>query len=121
MARGPIKKDSNKEVLRSFINFRRSEQPLPTVDLQPGDIMLNSTYIKQSSTLISDALQKGFDVLQMANGDIVTTGTKTVVYKYTWDEETGKLKRSNVSSKKGNGDELEPEEDIVVEALADVE
>ena len=122
MARGPIKKnDANKEVLRSFINFRSKQQPIPSVELQPGDVMFNSNYIKQSSALISDALQKGFDVLQMANGDIVTTGTKTVVYKYTWEEETGKLKRSNVSSKKGTGEELEPEEDIVVEALSDVE
>jgi hypothetical protein len=119
MARGPIKKDNNKEVLRSFINFRSKQQPVPSVDLQPGDVMFDSRYIKQSSALISDALQKGFDVLQMANGDIVTTGTKTVVYKYTWENNAGKLKRTNVSSKRG--DEPDFEEDVVQEALADVE
>ena len=116
------RKEDQKEVLRSFIHFRKNEQPLPNYDLQPGDVMLDSTYIKQSATLIQDALQKGFDVLQMANGDIVTTGTKTVVYKYTWDEATGKLKRSSVQSKKGaKEDELEPEEEIVSEALEGVE
>lgn len=115
------KKDNSKEVLRSFINFRKNDQPVPASELQPGDVMLDARYIKQSSTLISDALQKGFDVLQMSNGDIVTTGTKTVVYKYTWDEDGGKLKRSSVTSKRADKNELEPEEEIVLEALEDVE
>jgi len=115
------KKDNSKEVLRSFINFRKNDQPVPAAELQPGDVMLDSRYIKQSSTLISDALTKGFDVLQMSNGDIVTTGTKTVVYKYTWDEDGGKLKRTSITSKRADKNELEPEEEIVLEALEDVE
>ena len=116
MAKG--KKEDQKEVLRSFIHFRKNEQPIPTYDMQPGEVMLDARYIKQSAALIQDALQKGFDVLQMANGDIVTTGTKTVVYKYTWEDDAGKLKRSSVQSKKGaKEDELEPEEEIVGEAL----
>ncbi len=55
------------------------------------NMMLDPRYLRQSSSLIQDALQKGFDVLQLANGDIVTTGTKTVVYQYRWDDEKGKL------------------------------
>lgn len=55
------------------------------------NMMLDPRYLRQSSSLIQDALQKGFDVLQLASGDIVTTGTKTVVYQYTWDDEKGKL------------------------------
>ena len=55
------------------------------------NMMLDARYLRQSSSLIQDALQKGFDVLQLANGDIVTTGTKTVVYQYTWEKEKGKL------------------------------
>ena len=55
------------------------------------NMMLDPRYLRQSSSLIQDALQKGFDVLQLANGDIVTTGTKTVVYQYAWDNEKGKL------------------------------
>jgi hypothetical protein len=55
------------------------------------NMMLDPRYLRQSSSLIQDALQKGFDVLQLANGDIVTTGTKTVVYQYAWDESKGKL------------------------------
>ena len=55
------------------------------------NMMLDPRYLRQSSSLIQDALQKGFDVLQLANGDIVTTGTKTVVYQYAWDGNKGKL------------------------------
>lgn len=92
----------NTNTLKSFINFRRSE---PIVEPAPGegsdaDIMMDARYLRQSSSLISEALQKGFDVLQMANGDIVTTGTKTVVYKYKWDENKGKLVRSSTGRKK---------------------
>ncbi len=58
------------------------------------NMMLDARYLRQSSSLIQDSLQKGFDVLQLANGDIVATGTKTVVYHYSWDQEKGKLVKS---------------------------
>ncbi len=58
------------------------------------DMMSNPDYLRQSSSLINDALQKGFDVLQLASGDVVMTGIKTVVYQYSWDESLGRLVRS---------------------------
>jgi len=61
--------------------------------------MLDPRYLRQSSSLIQDALQKGFDVLQLANGDIVMTGTKTVVYQYVWDEDNGKLVKAKSERK----------------------
>ena len=63
------------------------------------NMMLDPRYLRQSSSLIQDALQKGFDVLQLANGDIVTTGTKTVLYQYTWDVEKGKLVKAKPDKK----------------------
>lgn len=70
-------------------------------DPEITNMMLDPRYLRQSSSLIQDALQKGFDVLQLSNGDIVTTGTKTVVYQYSWDEEKGRLvKRKPDASKK---------------------
>lgn len=72
-----------------------------TDDADIMDMMTDPRYLRQSSALINEALQKGFDVLQLADGDIVTTGTKTVVYQYTWDAEKGKLvKTKSESSKK---------------------
>lgn len=64
------------------------------------NMMMDARYLRQSSSLIQDALQKGFDVLQLANGDIVTTGTKTIVHQYSWDEERGKLVRLKPEGRK---------------------
>lgn len=78
------------------------------------NMMLDARYLRQSSSLIQDALQKGFDVLQLANGDIVTTGTKTVVYQYAWDAEKGKLvkaKPDNARKRRASAPSLEEEED----------
>lgn len=63
-------------------------------------LMGDARYLRQSASLISEALQKGFDVLQLANGDIITTGTKTVIYTYTWDQEKAKLVRTKTSGAK---------------------
>ncbi|MCE2927334.1 MAG: DUF2671 domain-containing protein [Rickettsiales bacterium] len=78
-------------------------------DPEITNMMLDARYLRQSSSLIQEALQKGFDVLQLANGDIVTTGTKTVVYQYTWDAEKGKLTKTK-SSKSRRADEEEDDE-----------
>lgn len=72
-----------------------------TVDHDTGsiaDMMADPRYLRQSSALINEALQKGFDVLQLSDGSIVTTGTKTVVYQYSWDGEKGKLVRTKSES-----------------------
>lgn len=63
-------------------------------DANISEMMLDPRYLRQSSALINDALQKGFDVLQLSDGSIVTTGTKTVVHHYRWDEPKGKLVKS---------------------------
>ena len=76
----------------------------PESDPEITNMMLDPRYLRQSSSLIQDALQKGFDVLQLANGDIVTTGTKTVVYQYTWDSEKGKLVKAKPESRRRRGD-----------------
>lgn len=82
-------------------------------DPEITNMMLDARYLRQSSSLIQDALQKGFDVLQLANGDIVTTGTKTVVYQYTWDNEKGKLvKTKPKAERKSRAPVAEDEEEI---------
>lgn len=87
-------------------------QPVGGDDDSDLKVMADPRYLRQSASLIAEALQKGFDVLQMANGDIVTTGTKTVVYTYGWDEEKGKLVRSKARLKKDDSRvEADVEED----------
>jgi Protein of unknown function (DUF2671) len=79
------------------------------------NMMNDPAYLRQSSALINEALQKGFDVLQLASGDIVTTGTKTVVYQYTWDSEKCKLVKTKTAdsgiAKKAKRSALAEEED----------
>lgn len=62
------------------------------------EMMMNPNYLNQSSTLINQALRKGFDVLQMEDGEIVMTGTKTIVYRYKWDATQGALVKQRVDS-----------------------
>lgn len=81
-------------------------------DINPEDsaitaMMMDPDYLRQSSSLIQEALQKGFDVLQLANGDIVCTGTKTIVHRYSWDEDQVKL--AQVKQEKSKAKEAEQE------------
>lgn len=77
------------------------------------NMMMDARYLRQSASLIQDALQKGFDVLQLANGDIVTTGTKTIVYQYSWDEDKGKLQRLKPEAGKKARRDVEPGVDVM--------
>lgn len=80
-----------------------------------SDLMTDPDYLRQSSSLINEALQKGFDILQLANGDIVTTGTKTIVNQYSWDKEKQKLTKAKVSEKKAR----KPKQEKLLEDLDD--
>lgn len=87
------------------------------------NMMLDPRYLRQSSALIQEALQKGFDVLQLASGDIVTTGTKTIVYQYTWDDSKGKLVKAKSEPRKAKRssdglDDLSDDTDEVDEIVA---
>src|SRR5437868_6509477 len=91
-----------------------------SVEAEPEitNMMLDPRYLRQSSSLIQDALQKGFDVLQLANGDIVTTGTKTVVYQYAWDQEKGKLvKTKPEGNRKSRRASIDEDEDMESEEV----
>lgn len=85
---------TSKRIAAAITNHSASDR-----DSEVANMMLDARYLRQSSSLIQDALQKGFDVLQLANGDIVMTGTKTVVYQYLWDEEKGKLVKAKADRK----------------------
>ncbi len=63
------------------------------------EMMLDPRYLRQSSSLINEALQKGFDVLQLEDGDIVMTGTRTIIYRFQWDAQKGKLVKVAVPQK----------------------
>ncbi len=64
-----------------------------------GDIMSDVRYVCKSCSLITESLQKGCDVLQMPNGDIIVTEQKIVTFQYTWDDKKGKLVRMQPGSR----------------------
>lgn len=72
----------------------------PKTDSNPTQndtVTLDKSYIDQSVSLFKDALGKGMDVAQLANGDLMITETKTVTYRYRWDNERKKFERHNNS------------------------
>ena len=92
-----------------------SQIPKKSAEAEPEitNMMLDARYLRQSSSLIQESLQKGFDVLQLANGDIVATGTKTVVYHYSWDQEKGKLMKYKLDAgRKQRRANVEEDEEI---------
>jgi len=50
-------------------------------------------YICNSTGLITESLQKGFDVAQLPNGDIIVTEIRTVNVQYSWDKVKQKMVR----------------------------
>ena len=70
-----------------------------------GDVMANPDYLRKSQALITEALQKGFDVLQLDSGDVVVTGTKTITNQYAWDSKKGKMVKVTAKGKKKRDDE----------------
>jgi|GEM_PF-4844526 len=69
--------------------------------------MNDPTYLRQSASLINGALKQGFDVLQMANGDIVTTITKTIATRYHWDSSKSKLIKEKPSKEENEKTDAE--------------
>jgi hypothetical protein len=79
------------------------------------DIMSDVRYIKKSCSLITEALQKGCDVMHMPNGDIIITEVKTFTYQYSWDEKKGKMVRVQTSSRNKKAKADDAEQDDVAE------
>lgn len=69
-----------------------SKNHLNSDNLEPFD---DIKYICVSADLITKSLQKGFDVAQLPNGDIIITEVKTVNIHYSWDHQKQKMVRIN--------------------------
>jgi hypothetical protein len=59
------------------------------------DLLSDIKYICKSSSLITESLQRGCDVAQLPNGDIIITEVKTINTQYTWDKNKGRMVRSS--------------------------
>lgn len=76
------------------------EDRLPTQeDHEELALMSDELYIRKSSALVTDALQKGYDVLHLPSGDIVITETRTVTFQYHWNDDKNKFERAKSGSR----------------------
>jgi hypothetical protein len=66
---------------------------------EENDLMSDVKYICKSCSLITESLQKGCDVMQMPNGDIIITELKAVTFHYIWDTKKSALVRSQTGNK----------------------
>lgn len=76
------------------------EEQLPEeADFDQNDIMADEYYTKKLSQLITDALQKGYDVMQLPSGDVIITEVKTVTYQYNWIQDKARFERAKSGSR----------------------
>ena len=68
-------------------------------DSEEKDLMSDIRYVCKSCSLITESLQKGCDVMQLPNGDIIVTELKAVTFQYTWDDKKGKMIRMQAGNK----------------------
>lgn len=68
-----------------------NELPKTDNNGESAEFMGDESYVESCQDIMNEALQKGYDIIHMENGDIITTGTKVVVTQYRWDPEEGKM------------------------------
>ena len=91
------------KLFNSLDATRQARKVASDEDNMLADLMANPEYLRHSSVVINDALKDGFDVLQLPNGDIVTTGTKTIVNTFVWDAASGTLDKARATNDKQRG------------------
>jgi hypothetical protein len=55
-------------------------------EVSTNDNFSDIKYICGSTSLIVESLQKGLDIAQLPNGDVIVTEVKTVNTHYSWDK-----------------------------------
>ncbi|MDB2414757.1 DUF2671 domain-containing protein [Rickettsiales bacterium] len=96
---------------------------LPNIGMENDNPALDINYIRKSSQLIGEALQKGSDVMQLASGDIVVTEVKTVTYQYVWNIEEKRFERTtnNKRNRRKKPVKGDIESDEAISSLASAE
>lgn len=88
---------TEKNKLMSSLKTTHAAQDVDARDL--AELMSNPEYLRYSSSIINEALKDGLDVLQLPNGDIITTGTKIITNTYVWSDEKAMLVKARASAK----------------------
>jgi hypothetical protein len=59
------------------------------------DILSDPKYICSASTLITEALKNGSDVMQLSNGEIIITEYRAVTINYKWNHFKNKFTKAS--------------------------
>lgn len=90
----------NSELMKKLAELARNAAYVnPNQEADNLKFMDDVNYIRQSSQLVKDALQNGHDIVQMPNGDIITTSLKVSINEYSWDDNIGAMALRNVNEK----------------------
>jgi len=87
-----------KDTIAQAVQATEAAIDLAHSDEALGDLMDHPSYQKDAEAIIRSALDEGLDVLQLPNGDIVTTGTKIIVTTYRWDAVSQRLAKQKQRS-----------------------
>ena len=60
-------------------------------NIEESEVLSSPKYICQACTVITEALKEGGDVVQMPNGDIIIREQKTVITKFSWNNDKEKI------------------------------
>lgn len=66
-------------------------QEINNNEVLENDVFSEIKYICGSTSLIVESLQKGLDVAQLPNGDIIVTEIKVVNTQYTWNDDKQRM------------------------------
>lgn len=84
----------------SIKDLIREIQEHESKEVMNNDYISNPDYIDNCEEILKEALDEGFDVIHLQNGDIITTGTKVIINQYSWDQD--KKQMVKVLSKQSN-------------------
>jgi len=72
--------------MATAIASEKKTETKQATDENTKDIFDNLEYICGSTGLIVESLQRGLDVAQLPNGDVMITEVKIVNTQYSWDQ-----------------------------------
>ena len=81
---------SAKDSSRDQVEDRAEESSVET----GSDLLTDVSYLCKATPLIVNSLQRGCDVAQLPNGDVLVTEVKVINNQFSWNKEKNKMVRT---------------------------
>ncbi|CAK8162655.1 hypothetical protein CAXC1_210006 [Candidatus Xenohaliotis californiensis] len=99
--------DSGNNMMIAFKNNSKDKNK----ETDSFDIVSNPLYIRRFAALLRDVMQRGSDLMHLANGNVVITETKVVTYQYAWNKEKGKFERAKLGARSTRSKKIQDKDD----------